>query len=321
MQVSLVMPTRNGGSLLDEVLRAIDRQPGADRLEKIAVDSGSEDGTPERLRRHGFDVQSIDPRDFDHGATRDLAIDRCSGDVVVLLTQDATPADERWLPSLVGCFDSPAVGAAYCRQLPRDDCNPFIAHRMREWTAGRTERVVQRVDDPAAFDAMAPLERLRVCAYDNVAGSVRKSAWQERRFGRCAFGEDVAFGKRLILAGHEIVFEPASCVVHSHNRSPREEGKRIYCDHQNLRRLFDVHLIPTLAGYRAAVRAGRAEFERTVDGLEVEPREKARLRKWARSYALWSALGQYLGGNSDRNMARPFGWIFRRIDRWMHAGI
>ena len=168
---------------------------------------------------------------------------------------------------------------------------------------------------------MAPLERLRVCAYDNVAGSVRKSAWRDRRFGRRQFGEDVAFGRQLLLAGHEIVFEPASSVVHSHNRSPRAEGKRIYCDHQNLRRLFDLHLLPTLAAYRAAVQSGRAEFERTIDSLEVEPREKARLRKWARSYALWAALGQYLGGNSDDNMRGRFGGIFRRIDRWMHAGI
>ena len=37
---------------------------------------------------------------------------------------------------LLEVYEDPRVGAAYCKQLPRPDCNPFIAHRLREWTAG-----------------------------------------------------------------------------------------------------------------------------------------------------------------------------------------
>lgn len=321
MKISLVIPTLNAGPLLEEVLDAVDRQPGADQLERIAVDSGSTDGTVDCLERHGFSTFGIDKRTFNHGATRDLAIERASGEVVVLLTQDATPADEDWLAALVACYEEPRVGAAYCRQIPRPDCNPFIARRLAEWTAGKTERVEQRLAEGQDWDSLEPMQRLQLCAYDNVAGSVRRSTWAEHRFGRRRFGEDVAFGRALITHGHSVVFEPRSSVIHSHNRSPREEGKRIYCDHQNLRELFDVHLLPTWKSCKESIAWGRREYAKTVDSLEIDPTEKRELHDWARAYARWGALGMYLGANSERNMKGSLGFFWRWLDRRLHRGI
>jgi threonine 3-dehydrogenase len=298
MNASLVIPTWNGGRLLGRVLEAVERQPGASELERIAIDSGSSDDTVRTLQKHGFDVEVIDQREFDHGLTRDRAIAKCSGDVVMLLSQDALPADENWLPALLDCYASdPRVGAAYCRQIPRDDCNPFLAERLRQWTAGKTDRVVQHACSPEEFAALDPMQRLQRCAYDNVAGSVRRAAWQEHPFGHRRFGEDVAFGKRLILGGWNIVFEPRSAVVHSHNRSARAEGKRIFCDHDNLRDLFGVHLTPDHATFRHQVHHARRHYSEIVDGLGLDENNARELRQWARSYAAWATLGMFLGGN------------------------
>lgn len=320
-RVSLVIPTLNAGPLLEEVLQAVNRQPGATDLEKVAVDSGSEDYTVSLLEAHDFTVHKIEKSEFNHGATRDLAISKTKGDVILLLTQDATPLDENWLPALVACYEDPQVGAAYCRQVPRDDCNPLIKQRILEWAAGRPDRVVQRIDDPATFDTLTPMERLQLCAYDNVAGSVRRTAWEEHKFGHRAFGEDVAFGKKLILSGHSIVYEPKSAVVHSHNRTPKEEGKRIYCDHANLSQLFDLHVLPTWARCRQAIRDSRKQFASTVDGLDLALEDKSALHEWARDYAKWSALGVCLGGNSDRLCSGVFGWLFRLLDKHLRRGI
>ena len=76
MRVSLVMPTLNGGELLERVLDGIDRQPGAMDLERIAIDSGSSDDTVERLAAHGFTVHGIDQREFNHGDPRAVAHER-----------------------------------------------------------------------------------------------------------------------------------------------------------------------------------------------------------------------------------------------------
>jgi hypothetical protein len=213
------------------------------------------------------------------------------------------------------------VGAAYCRQVPREDCNPLIKRRIQEWAAGRMQRVVQKVNDPTKFEQLEPMERLRRCACDNVAGSVRRTAWEQHKFGHRNFGEDVAFGKKLILAGQSIVYEPKSAVIHSHNRSPKEEGKRIYCDHVNLRELFDVHVLPTFKHYREAVRTSRKQFAEVVEGLELPAEEKAALHEWAKQYAKWSALGIYLGGNRDRLCKGVCGWCFSLLDMHLRKGI
>lgn len=321
MRASLVMPTWNGGPVLEQVLEAIDRQPGADEIERIAIDSGSKDGTVEVLEKHGFDVEHIAQSTFDHGLTRDRAIDKAGGEVVVLLTQDAIPADDEWLPALLSCYEDDEVGAAYCRQLPRDDCNPFIAHRLREWTAGKTERVVQRACTADEFAALEPLARLQRCAYDNVAGSVRRTAWAQHRFGRRPFGEDVAFGKNLILSGWNIVFEPRAQVVHSHNRSAHAEGKRIFCDHANLRDLFGVHLTPDYGAFRAQVHWARRAYRDTVADLGLEPDARAELERWARGYAGWATLGMFLGGNLTTLRSGSTGPAFRQLEAWMRSKI
>jgi rhamnosyltransferase len=323
MRVSLVMPTLNGGELLERVLQGIDSQPGAAELERVAIDSGSDDGTVERLERHGFAVHGIDRRDFNHGATRDLGISKTGGDVIVLLTQDAVPADEDWLPQLVAAYDDPATAAAYCRQIPREDCNPLIRQRILEWTAGKTERVVQRLEgDPAeAFEALDPMARLQTCAYDNVAGSVRRSTWEEIPFGHRRFGEDVAFGKRVILSGRSIVYEPGSAVIHSHNRTPKAEGRRIFCDHENLRDLFDVHLLPTYEHYKNAITGGQQEFRRILAELDLPADERRGWEQWADQYAKWSALGMYLGGNAQRFRRGIHGLWFGFVERHLRKGI
>lgn len=322
MKITLAIPTWNGGRLLDRVLDAVDRQPGASEIERIAIDSGSRDGTIDVLRRHGFRVEHIPQSRFNHGATRDLMIEASSGQVIVLLTQDAIPADSRWLSELVGSYEDPAVGAAYCKQIPREDCNPFIARRLREWTAGKDSPMAQDPLSQIEFDALEPMERLRRCAFDNVASSVRKSAWRALGgFGRRRFGEDVAFGKKLVLGGWRIVFQARSSVIHSHNRSPREEGRRIYCDHQNLRELFGIRLLPTLRSYRDARRWGRKAYAEVVDSLGLSEREAATLREWAVDYAHEAARGMFLGAGWPENSTGPHAARFRAIDEYMHRGI
>ncbi len=319
MRASLVIPTWNAGPLLEEVLAAVAAQPGADALEKIAIDSGSADGTVATLRRHGFRVQVIDQRQFNHGATRDLGIAASSGEVIVLLTQDATPADANWLPALLAAYADPVVDAAWCRQIPRPECNPLLRRRIEEWMGDRRTLALQRLPAGTAFAALDPMQQLRLSAFDNVASSVRRSSWERHRFGWRRFGEDITFGKRVIEAGGCIAFVPESAVIHSHHTTPRQEGKRVYCDHQNLFALFGLRVIPDLAHCRRAVRDGGAHFRSLVASEPgLPPAARAELERWATDYASWTAWGQYLGANGERLRRRWFGPLFWLVDRWMH---
>ncbi len=319
MRASLVIPTWNAGPLLEEVLTAVDAQPGADALERLAIDSGSTDDTVPTLRRHGFTVESIPQREFNHGQTRDRGIARTAGDVVVLLTQDATPADRNWLPALLAAYQDPAVDAAWCRQIARPDCNPLLRRRIEEWMGDRTTLALQRLPTGTAFAQLEPMQQLRLSAFDNVASSVRRSTWEKYRFGWRRFGEDITFGKRVIEGGGCIAFVPGSAVVHSHHTTPRQEGKRVYCDHQNLFALFGLRVIPDLQHCRRAVRDGGAHFRAQIAAEPgLTPARRAELERWATDYAKWTAWGQYLGANEQRLRQRWFGLLMRWVDRWMH---
>ncbi|MEO0477931.1 MAG: glycosyltransferase family 2 protein [Planctomycetota bacterium] len=322
MKVSLFIPTWNGEQELQPVLTALAKQPGIEDIEKLAIDSSSSDDTVELLRSHGFEVEVRPQSEFDHGRTRDAGIERASGDIVLLLTQDAIPADQNWLSSLISAYDEPNAAAAYCKQIPREDCNPFIARRLREWTAGKNERAIQERASAEEFQSLEPMDRLQRCAYDNVAGSVRKRAWRDLGgFGSRPFGEDVAFGKKAILGGYDVVFEASSAVVHSHNRSPKAEGKRIYCDHQNLRDLFGILLFPTWQSCRDGIAWAEVEYVRVVEELGLPDSERDELSGWARDYARWASLGMFLGARSQEHMSGPHGETYRALDRAMHSGI
>lgn len=319
LRASLVMPTWNAGPLLEEVLSAVDAQPGAEALERVAIDSGSTDGTQGVLERHGFRVRTIPQKDFNHGATRDLGIEETTGDVILLLTQDATPADRGWLPALLAAYADPAVDAAWCRQIPRPGCNPLLRRRIEEWMGDRRTLAMQRVPAGSTFAQLDPMAQLRLAAFDNVASSVRRTTWAKYRFGWRRFGEDITFGKRVIENGGSIAFVPDATVIHSHATTPKQEGKRVYCDHQNLFALFGLCVIPDLAHCKRAVKDGGAHFlaqVRSEPGLS--PQALAELERWAVGYAKWTAWGQYLGANSERLRRTWYGPLMALVDRWMH---
>jgi glycosyltransferase involved in cell wall biosynthesis len=65
-RIPIVIPTYNAGPGLDDVLAAIVGQAGPFQPEIIAIDSGSKDGTADRLKRCGARILSVEPGQFNH---------------------------------------------------------------------------------------------------------------------------------------------------------------------------------------------------------------------------------------------------------------
>ena len=149
-ELSVVVPTWNGGSRFVRLLEALREQDVAGPVEWLVIDSGSSDGTREAAERAGARVIQIDQREFQHGRTRNRAIAEASGEIVLLLTQDAVPMGTGYLAAMLAIFqDAPDGGApidaAYARQFPRPDCDPILAERLRRWSASRDTSVVQEL--------------------------------------------------------------------------------------------------------------------------------------------------------------------------------
>lgn len=314
---TVFIPTWNGGAQFEALLRKVMAQKTDFDYEVLIIDSGSRDGTLPFIRQFPeIRLIQIPNTEFNHGLTRNRAVREARGEIVALLTHDAEPWDEHWLQSLVDNFDDPDVAGAYCHQLPREDCNPFQRERLKGWTAGSGTPVRRRLADKSRWDSMHPFERYQLIAFDDVASCVRKSVMDEVPFEKRQFGEDVAWGKAAILAGHIIVMDPRSVVIHSHNKPIWYEFKRVYLDHQNLFSLTGLHCIPSLlfmwrCTFVAMVHLSGVVW-RDPTGLFYRLAWLARV-PW---YAFTQNLAQYLGAKSILKQRRGFwGWLDRKLLR------
>lgn len=319
--VTLLIPTWNAGPDFPEIFERMRNQQLDLSFEILLIDSGSTDGTAEFLRRQPVRLIEIPNSQFSHGLTRNLGIREARGEIVVLATQDACPADGQWMQRLVDCFADPRVAGAYSRQIPRLDANPFIRDRLKGWMATAEVPRVQSVANRAEFDALPPLEKLGRVAFDNVSSSVRRQIALEIPFRDRRFGEDLDWAHRVLLAGYRILYEPSSRVIHSHNHSMWYELKRVYLDHQNLHRLFGVQTIPrwrdllwcTVGGVRHLVRV-------VAEDPSLGP--GSRLRWWIRTipYSFTQSLAQFLGARSVAGLANDRK-LYRVVDRFLRRGV
>jgi rhamnosyltransferase len=320
-EVSLFVPTWNAGREFPEILRLMLSQELDRPFEVIVIDSGSSDGTVEFLKTQPVKLDRIPNREFDHGLTRNRGIELARGSIVVLATQDARPANDEWMQRLVDCFDDPEVAGAFGRQFPRDDANTMTRYRLMHWVAGTDEPVAQQVSSPEEFDALEPLERLRVAAFDNVSSAVRKSVMRLHPFQARKFGEDIDWSKRVILAGYKLVFEPRSRVIHSHNYSAWRTLKRIYGDHSNLHDLLGVHTIKTEEELKKFTAEQTARYLAFIEeDTKLTPFQKLLWRRRVRAHAWAENLGQFLGGCAARRIAEG-SLKYRVLDRVLRRGV
>ncbi|QNM96457.1 glycosyltransferase family 2 protein [Chitinimonas koreensis] len=221
MRIGLLIPTLNAGPRWHAALRALSLQDlRPDRL--LLIDSGSQDGTVEAARAHGFEIVEIHREQFDHGATRQLGLDRLADcDVVICMTQDAIAAAPDTLSKLAAGFADGQVAVAWGRQLPHDDANPIAAHARRFNYPGRSRQV--RSQD-------IPTLGIKAAFCSNSFAAWRQTAL--RAIGgfpsQTLLGEDMLSCAKLLQAGWTSAYVAEAAVHHSHNYSATEEFRRYF---------------------------------------------------------------------------------------------
>lgn len=219
MSISLVIPTLDAQAEIGELLNRILSQTRCPD-EIIVVDSASSDSTVEIASSFdGVRVIEIDRSDFNHGLTRDMAFKESSGDIVCFMTQDAVPADNRYIENLVNpLLADNRVAISSGRQLPKKDARKF-ERLVREFNYGPTSNVRSK-DDVSVMGIKAYFAT-------DVCSAYRRSCYFELGgFGRTDMSEDMLMAAKAVDAGYLVAYAADACVYHSHNLTPVEQFRR-----------------------------------------------------------------------------------------------
>jgi GT2 family glycosyltransferase len=253
--VTVAIPVRDGGALLAGTLVALARQ--SVKHELLVCDSGSRDGSTALARSHGARVLEIAPARFSHGGTRNLLMSEAHGEHVALLTQDAEPADERWLERLLGGFELESdVGIVYGPYRPRADASAAVRIELERWFRSlspdgtpQVERLPAPESAPPALPAvpgrrlgrpLAPGELIgRRGFFTDANACIARRAWERVPFREVAYAEDRVLAFDMLRAGYAKAFVPEAAVLHSHNYSSVQQLRRSFDEWRGLREVYD----------------------------------------------------------------------------------
>ena len=241
--ISIVIPTLNGGELFHRLLNSILDQEIDARVEVVVVDSGSTDETVRICNDHKVKLIPIPSSSFSHGPTRNAAISAAAGEICVLTVQDGVPVDRHWLAALVeplrhndrlaGVFGQ-QVSCPGASALSRC-CKKLWYQEWREdWASAREQLPI----DGHAWAKLSPGQKRKAARFDNVNSCIRKSVWREVPFPDVPYGEDIAWAADVLRSGRSILWQPRAKMFHSHERSLAYELKRSYVDMKNLAEIF-----------------------------------------------------------------------------------
>ena len=219
MTCGLIIPTLNAGGQFQKLLEQIAAQTLPTK--KLIVDSESADGTVELAKKFGLEVLIIPRKTFNHGATRQLALEKILPlDVIIFLTQDVLLKDDDSLARLVKIFDEDkSVGMSYGRQLPHDNAtNEAAILRAFNYPP---ESQLRSFDDRKIFGlktafASNSFAAYRVEALQNVGGFPKN----------VPLCEDMYVAAKMLMDGWKIFYAADAQVFHSHNYTAAQEFRR-----------------------------------------------------------------------------------------------
>ncbi|HIR90026.1 MAG TPA: glycosyltransferase [Candidatus Fimimorpha faecalis] len=157
-----------------------------------------------------IEVHHIQKSEFDHGGTRNQAVQYSNSDIIFFLTQDAVPPDRHLVENILKPFEDEMVAAVYGRQIPVPSCN-IIERFSRNFNYPQESLKKSKQD----------LERLGIKTFfcSNVCAAYRRDIYD--KLGgfplHTIFNEDMIFTGELIKAGYTVAYEADAKVVHSHN--------------------------------------------------------------------------------------------------------
>jgi len=248
MTVTIVIPTYNGASTIDKLIKAVRSQKKSKETKIIVVDSGSYDKTLSILAKYDdISVHHINKSEFNHGSTRNLGAEKADSDLIVFLTQDAIPAHDLWLYNLIKEFKDQKVVGVCSKIIPFSDTYLLKKIEVDNDLSGRTKRIGAEIKNLSSFDKL-PFwkQRANYLFFHNISSAIRRKYLLDNPFPHVPFAEDVEFAKQALFNKKKIVFTPESRVYHAHEYHPFKSYGRNLIDAQYHTKYLDIKNVPQL---------------------------------------------------------------------------
>jgi glycosyltransferase involved in cell wall biosynthesis len=237
--VTVAIPVRDGGELLAGTLAALSAQSVVHEL--LVCDSGSRDDSIVLARAHGARVIEIAPAAFSHGATRNLLVHEARGKRVALLSQDAEPADERWLERLLEGFElARDVGIVYGPYRARAGASSAVCVELERWFASLSPDRRPQVERLGAHERTLPVAALigRRGFFTDANACIARAAWERAPFREVPYAEDRVLAIDMLRAGYAKAFVPDAAVIHSHEYTSTQQLRRCFDEWRGLREVY-----------------------------------------------------------------------------------
>jgi rhamnosyltransferase len=220
MRISIIIPTLNASAHMEKFFSMLQAQD-IKFLEIIIIDSSSRDNTVDIAKGFGAKTMVIPRHTFNHSKTRNMAAIEAQGDILVFMTQDALPRDDKLLRNLTTPLKMSDIAATYGRHIPRPGASPLeiFARQFSYPDIGS----IKGIEDIKQYG-------IKTFRFSNVCSAIKKELFL--RVGMFPEGiranEDMLLAAKLILNGYRVAYVPEAMVIHSHNCSLLQQFRRYY---------------------------------------------------------------------------------------------
>ena len=224
IKVGLFIPTFNAVSTCgDNYKQTLQIIHNAKLNDVLIIDSTSNDETLAITQSFGFKCMVIPQAEFDHGGTRQLALELLKdNDIIVYLTQDALLHNPDSITKLIQpLIDNANIAGVYGRQLPHSNADTFAKHlrdfnyKPKSYVCGYNDRIAMGMKTIFSSDSFAAYS---VKALNQIGGFPH----------HLILGEDVYIFATLLQHNFKVAYVGDAICYHSHNYTLAHEFKRYF---------------------------------------------------------------------------------------------
>jgi rhamnosyltransferase len=214
--ISVVIPVKNGAETLHKCLTAIRNQTIKD-VEIIILDSCSKDESVKIATLFGAKIVNIPEGTFNHGSTRNKAVEYCTSNFIFFTVQDAYLSSDTALENMRAHFlnDETVMGVVGHQAVESGDVTKNPAAWFKRYSL--PEITVRYFPKDQPFSQLPTVDQFKMSSWDNVVAMYRKSALLSIPFAATKFSEDWIWAREALSAQFKLITDSSIVVFHYHH--------------------------------------------------------------------------------------------------------